>query len=168
MTFNSIKNAEVVCSNQQQRKRTILLLASLYFLKQSFNISYHCQRYTDRQIHWVIFVGFVTIALLKTYLCFYTSRYIVHHESVAPGPHVFGLRDFVHSKLFDESELLPPATKENIERDFDRLGEEMEPIYNAFSKPEGKVKRLTRIQGDTNNEDTSNEGSKVGSKKPQS
>ena len=71
------------------------------------------------------------------------DRYIVRYGSVAPGPHVFALRDFVYSKVFNKSEMLPAIIEEDdIERNFEKFDEEMDSIDQAFEKIEGKFKSL--------------------------
>lgn len=78
------------------------------------------------------------------------------------------MRDFIDLKLFDEYEMLPPLMEENVKRNVDSFDEDIDSIDEAFDKLEEKVSRLSRRWGDkvTNNEDTSNEESKVFSKKP--
>lgn len=78
------------------------------------------------------------------------------------------MRDFIDLKLFDEYEMLPPLMENNVKRNVDSFDEDIDSIDEAFDKLEEKVSRLSRRWGDkvTNNEDTSNEESKVFSKKP--
>ena len=99
---------------------------------------------------------------------FYTHRYIVRYGSFAPGPHVFALQEFIYSKVFDKSEMLPAIIeKDDIEQNFEKFDEEIDSIDQAFQKIEGKFERLRGKRGARKTEeDSSNSGSESGSKKP--
>ena len=85
-----------------------------------------------------------------------------------PGLHVFTLQEFIYSKVFGKSEMLPAMIeKDDIERNFEKFDEEMDSIDQAFEKIEGKFERLRGKRGARKTEeDSSNSGNESGSEKP--
>ena len=63
--------------------------------------------------------------------------------------------------------MLPPSTDDDVERNFEKFDEEMDSIDEVFNRLEAKVNRLKKKRGDkeTQNENSSNEGSEVVRKK---
>ena len=85
-----------------------------------------------------------------------------------PGLHVFALQEFIYSKVFGKSEMLPAMIeKDDIERNFEKFDEEMDSIDQAFEKIEGKFERVRGKRGARKTEENiSNSGTESGSKKP--